>query len=250
MATTQGKAGKPARGGPKPEALGPQTLYGGRAVGELVREADPDGNVTVHVRRRDTYAHERLRAQGTIPAALMEAGETFRVAMERGQLAGRMPAVDLFKSARNTGSLDDDVVFFARDRVHKALGALGYEPGRGRMPLSAEAVWHMVGCGATPEDFCIRCRGLGWRMSEQKAIGLLIGALERLALHYHLLEPRDIADGARDRGYRDAMRTVVAMARMESNRLRVDGDRKGGRALKAFADEIAQRFRIREDTPT
>src|SRR5260370_1165017 len=85
-----------------------------------------------------------------------------------------------------------DFVVAARERVRAALVSLGFAVGTDRGSWTGKAAWWVLGCGQTLEEFSARMRWGGVPMHVQKAAGLVIAALDRLALHYGIIGVRAV----------------------------------------------------------
>jgi hypothetical protein len=141
---------------------------------EKVREADPDGRVVVHRRSVDTL--RRMLRSGTVDQAMHDAAKDFQAAFIIANLdplralpilrvpgTGREPELNLRQ-------------LHARDRVHKALEALG-----GLSSPAGSCVWHVVGLQRSVREWALR-QGWGGRPVHQKqAQGILVAALGVLA---------------------------------------------------------------------
>lgn len=192
---------------PPPENLGSAPLnsgrsstgqpYGGTIIdgkfvphspGELRREVDPTGKIVEHRVRRSAYVHERLHSMSgpqKLADELYDAAEKFRADFERAQLSGSYARLDLFK-ARSGRQEMSDTVAMAKVRIDKALDALGN--GRNGESFSQSCIWNVVGLGATLEGWTALIRAGGGGMNADRASGVLHVSLERLALHYGLLD--------------------------------------------------------------
>ena len=248
FAKPQGTGGKAKPKEPPAVILGDCVLPG-NGLGELVEEADPRGTRVVHAYRRDASVHDRLYKQGAISRKMHSAGETFRKDFEIAGLIGNMPAVDLQRSARGQSEISTGMVW-ARQKVNRALTALGAAPGNGPWAMMAHAAWHVVGNSETLEQWVQRCRlNMGWKMDVSKASGLVVGALEALGIHYKLIDRRDIAGAAEDRGFRNGVKQAVEMLTIQSNLHRTNGEKREAAAVRFCADEIRKRLidKERED---
>jgi hypothetical protein len=139
-----------------------------------IREADPDGRLVVHRRSVDTLG--RMLKAGTIDQAMHDAARDFQAAFIIANLdplralpilrvpgTGREPELNLRQ-------------LHARDRVHKALEALG-----GLSSPAGSCVWHVVGLQRSVREWALR-QGWGGRPVHQKqAQGILVAALGVLA---------------------------------------------------------------------
>jgi hypothetical protein len=218
-------------------ALGPVILPGGGA-GELVREAGPDGEVVVHAYRRDAAAHDRMLRAGSISRELHRAAETFRADFELGRHMSRFARMDLYRTPGGSGDEISHTVVASRQRLRDALAALGGQ--RDGSTLSADLAWLVIGEGQTLEQFAHRYRWLGRAMSEARAGGALIGVLERLALHYGILQPANIRHDSHAQGFVAGLGMAAAILIKQA----AGGQRRRGKArseaevLQAAADAI------------
>jgi hypothetical protein len=150
---------------------------------EEVRERDPDGRIVVHHRTVDTLG--RMLKAGTITPEMHDAAKDFQATFIIANLdpLRALPILRVPGTGRdpemNERQLD------ARDRVHKALEALGV--------LSSPAgscVWHVVGLQRSVREWAIR-QGWGGRPVDQKqAQGILIAALGMMAQQFGRGEAR------------------------------------------------------------
>jgi hypothetical protein len=92
----------------------------------------------------------------------------------------------------------------AKIRISKALNELGN--GRDGESLSQSCVWNIVGLGLTLEGWTALIRRGGGSMYSDKAAGLLLSCLERLALHYGILDKNRLNAIGRDTAYARAIR--------------------------------------------
>lgn len=228
---------------PKQETLGPQSLYGGKGVGEWVRESGPDGRIVAHIRRQDGGPVDRMLAAKTIDAPLAQAGEQFHRDFVVAQCAGRYATLDLTRgvAGRRPGDVDDAIVR-ARHRVAGALRFLGHGTRHG---LTAEVAWFAIGEQHPLDEIVKRLRWNGKRVNEQRVAGLLIAALERLALFYGL-ETRETIQGVAWKegqvaGFRDGLRTAAQRADGLARACQKRRDRNGARALRQLAGELRDR---------
>ena len=109
----------------------------------------------------------------------------FRQDFERAQLSGNYSRLDLFKARSGRQEMSDNVAM-AKVRIDKALDALGN--GRDGESFSQSCVWNVVGLGATLEAWTALIRAGGAGMNADRASGILYVSLERLALHYGMLD--------------------------------------------------------------
>jgi hypothetical protein len=143
---------------------------------EEVRERDPDGRIVVHHRTVDTLG--KMLKAGTITKEMHDAAKDFQATFIVANLdpLRALPILRVPGTGRepemNERQLD------ARDRVHKALEALG-----GVSSPAGSCVWHVVGLQRSVREWAIR-QGWGGRPVDHKAAaGILIAALGVLAAH-------------------------------------------------------------------
>jgi hypothetical protein len=187
-----------------PEKLATVRVNNGQHAADLVRECDPSGAIVEHRVRRSAYVHERLHSAKKLAAELYDAAENFRKDFETAQLAGNYARLDLHKTRAGQQEMTNKVAL-AKKRVSKALGDLGN--GRDGPSFSQSCVWNVVGLGMTMEDWTQLLKQSGASMNADKASGVLHGCLERLALHYGMIDMGRMAairqDGAYSRGIKD-----------------------------------------------
>ena len=144
---------------------------------EAVRETDPDGRIVVHHRVVDTLG--RMLKAGTITHVMVDAGRTFERQFILAQL-DPLRAPDIRRVPGNGREPDpDDMTLGARRRVNGALQALGGHDG----PLGSVA-WHVLGCGCSLREWTLRRAWGGQPLRPEQATGVLIAALDLLAVHY------------------------------------------------------------------
>jgi hypothetical protein len=149
----------------------------GRLQLEQVREMDPDGHIVVHHRVVDTLG--RMLKAGTIDGAMHDAGREFQRSFALAQL-DPLRAADLLRVPGNGRQSDPGrVQQAARDRVHRALLALG-----GHDSPAGSCAWHVLGCGRSVREWVLR-QGWGGRpVRQEQAQGMLVAALGLLAAHH------------------------------------------------------------------
>jgi hypothetical protein len=141
---------------------------------EEVREADPDGRPVLHHRVVDTLG-KMLRA-GTIDETMYDAAKDLQASFIVANL-DPLRALPILR-VPGTGRAPDlnERQLHARDRVHKALEALG-----GISSPAGSCVWHVVGLQQSVREWAMR-QGWGGRPVDQKeAKGILVAALGMLA---------------------------------------------------------------------
>jgi hypothetical protein len=215
------------------------SLYRGHATGDLVRASDPDTGIPVeHIVVRRAAPIDRMAQARTIDIEMHQAGQRFHADFERAQLAGRYGTIHLDGvSARGKSEIGDHVVA-ARQRVHLALEALGHRPEAARISASAEVCWWILGEEITIKAFVTRVRWTGREMNEGKASGVLIGALEALALHYGLIDSRRMKSREFQRGMRAGLQHAADRATIEAAAIACRAEEPASRALGRFAAEL------------
>lgn len=200
-----------------PESLGSVPLNGGmsssgntfggvtvngkfipHSVGELRREMDPDGKITEHRVRKSTYVHERMHAAGKLHQELYGAAEKFRICFERAALSGSYAKTDLFRTRAGKCEITDKVAS-AKYSISKALDDLGEM--KDGPSLSQSCIWNIVGLGMTLDDWTGVIRKTGAHMNADAASGVLRASLERLALHYGLVDKGKLSRIRQDQAY-------------------------------------------------
>lgn len=205
----------------KPQTLRTRQIYDGKAHADVIREADPDGISVDHLVRRDGIV-DRLLRNGSLGDAKEEgarlylAAERFRADFERAQLAGHIGAVDLMRNGGGEREISDTVVA-ARQRVRYALGSLGFSPGTSHGSLQGKAAWWVLGCQETLEKFTDRMRASGGTMDTSKACGLVIAAIERLGIHYGLIEIKDLDQRDRTVAWGSGLAAAVRRLRRDAH---------------------------------
>jgi Domain of unknown function (DUF6456) len=174
------------------------------STGELVRECGPDGAIVEHRVRKSAYVHERLHSAKKLDHELYDAAEKFRLDFERAQLVGNYARLDLHKTRAGKQDMSDSAAA-AKGRIANALEALG--KGKDRPSLSQSCVWNTVGLGMTMEAWTQLVKQNGASMNADKASGVFHVCLERLALHYGMIDVGRVAairqEGAYGRGIKD-----------------------------------------------
>lgn len=177
--------------------------------GELRREVDPTGKIVEHRVRKSSYVHERLNSltgPQKLADELYDAAEKFRTDFEKAQLSGSYARMDLFKARSGKQDISDNVVM-AKIRIDKALDALGKGPGG--ESLSQSCIWNVVGLGSTLEGWTALIKAGGGGMNTDRASGVFTVSLERLALHYGMLDVKRMnamgQDAAYGRGIKDCL---------------------------------------------
>jgi hypothetical protein len=137
---------------------------------EEVREKDPDGRIVVHHRTVDTLG--KMLSAGTISQEMYDAAKDFQATFIIANLdpLRALPILRVPGTGRdpelNERQLD------ARQRVHKALQALG-----GISSPAGSCVWHVVGLQRSVREWAMR-QGWGGRpVRQEQAQGILVAAL-------------------------------------------------------------------------
>jgi hypothetical protein len=206
---------------PPPENLGSVPLNGGtsstgkpyggytvngkfvpHSVGELRREVDPTGKIVEHRVRRSAYVHERLHnltGPQKLADELYDAAEKFRICFERARLLGSYATIDMFRTSGGGGGDVSDKVAVARSSIRKVFKKLGN--GTNETSFSQSCVWHVVGLGMTLEEWTQTVRNSGKGMNADKGAGIFHGSLERLALHYGMVDTNRLISIGNDRAF-------------------------------------------------
>jgi hypothetical protein len=144
---------------------------------EEVREKDPDGRIVIHHRTVDTLG-KMLRA-GTIDQAMHDAAKDFQASFIVANL-DPIRALPILRVPGTGRDLDlNERQLHARDRVHKALQALG-----GISSPAGSSVWHVVGLQMSVREWATRQGWSGRPVRQEQAQGILVAALGVLAAHY------------------------------------------------------------------
>jgi len=166
--------------------------------GEAVRDADPDtGTPVQHRRAVDTLG--AMAANGTITAAMHDAGAIFRVQFRAAALDA-LRAMPLIRVLGGSGDTLTERHVNARRKVAAALDALG-----GQDSAAGSCVWHVVGCECSIREWALRQGWGGRSVGHAQAQGMLIAALCVLASHYGVRSP-EIQARNNAPGYRNARR--------------------------------------------
>ncbi len=158
----------------KPNANIVIELPGSRSA-QIIRETDPDGRIVAHPRTVD--AMDRMLKAGTITAAMFNAARDFHSRFTTATL-NTMPSVSLDGPSGGNGSLSDRQLD-ARRNINNALDRLG-----GPSSQSGSCVWHVVGCETSIREWTRRRKWNGKAIHKNTARGVLVAALEVLAVHY------------------------------------------------------------------
>ncbi|MEO7143347.1 MAG: DUF6456 domain-containing protein [Bryobacteraceae bacterium] len=182
------------------------------ATADMVREVDPTGAIVSHPVRRSGYVHERLHSMSgpqKLADELYDAAEKFRMDFERAGMAGNYARMDLFKTRSGQTEMTDKVAV-AKVRIAKALKELGN--GKDEPSLSQSVVWNVVGLGITLEEWTNLVRASGKGMNADKASGIFHVSLERLALHFGMVDMGRLKSIGNDLAYGRPVRDVFEFA--------------------------------------
>ena len=163
------------------------SLPGGREL-ETVRLADEDGRPVTLVRTVDTLG--RMLKAGTITRAMHDAARDFQAHFAIATYDA-VPTASIVHVRRLRGekmTWDDDLTVrqvAARERVHRALAALG-----GMASPGGSCVWHVVGLQMSLREWAMQQGWNGRRMLASQATGVLVTALGVLAVHYGYERPK------------------------------------------------------------
>lgn len=167
---------------PKAESLAEPSVWrrqhGG--FGPAKREADPETGRPV-TRRRAEDLLDRMLANGTITAAMRDAGESFHMVFRAAALDPLRPMPLLRAPGGGEATLTERAEA-ARHRVHRAIAALG-----GAESAGGSCVWHVVGCGMSVREWAVSQGWGGRSMGHVQAQGVLVAALGVLAGHFGLV---------------------------------------------------------------
>ena len=144
---------------------------------------DPETGASV-TRRRTVDTLGIMEANGTIDAAMRDAGRTFH-AQFRAAALDTLRTAPLIRLPTGTGETPTERALDTRSKVMTALDALG-----GMDSAAGCAAWHVVGCETSIREWATR---QGWRgrpVGHAQAQGILVAALGVLAGHYRLAEQR------------------------------------------------------------
>jgi Domain of unknown function (DUF6456) len=195
-----------------PEKLATVRINNGQHAADLVRECDPSGAIVEHRVRRSSYVHERLHTLSgpqKLPDELYDAAEKFRMDFERAQLSGNYARLDMFSTRSGKVEMSDKLAQ-AKGRISKAFQALGN--GSEVPSLSQSCIWSVVGLGETLEDWTQTVRNSGKGMNTDRASGVLYISLERLALHFGMVDMGRLQTMSNDRAYARAIQDFLDFA--------------------------------------
>ena len=167
-----------ARGKGRQQRSRPEVInLPGDLKAELMREADPKGEMVTHARAVDTI--DRMRKAGTITRVMHDAARDFQAHFTVAAYDA-IPPRDMVRVSGGgwTNDLTDNQIA-ARNRVARALGTLG-----GSASPGGSCVWHVVGLGHSLRDWAMRQGWSGRPIYGNQATGVLVTALGVLAVHY------------------------------------------------------------------
>lgn len=176
-------------------------VLNGRARADLVRDTAPDGKIVLHAIRKNAYVHERMfnHGKGQLDKDSFDAAEQFRRQFELAHLTGHFAKLDMLRTSGGKHDMADAVVSARK----KAIGALDHLGKRrdGTLNWSADIVWYVIGEGDTLEDWSQRVRWRGGNMDKNRAAGILMASLERLAVFYGFTHVNAIKERMSQRGF-------------------------------------------------
>lgn len=154
-------------------------------VAEPVRGLDPEtGRPATQRRMVDTLG--QMLANGSITPAMHDAGSTFRTQFR----AALLDSMRVSSFVRLSGGCDDGPTerqAASRRRVAEALALFG-----GSDSACGSCLWHVVGLECSVREWAGR-QGWGGRpINHVQGQGILVAALNVLAVHYRLV-PRSVA---------------------------------------------------------
>lgn len=165
---------------PRSEIVAEVEVLNGRHKADLMRMECPETGAPIMVARvKDADVLDEWMSKGLITAPQAMGGADFRSQFHRARLAGRYGSVRLDSSrGGGPGGVADiiDCDASAYKSIKSALDRLG--------PMMANCVWFLIGEGYTIKEFALRCSARGQSMPPERARGLLLGALDILAIHY------------------------------------------------------------------
>jgi hypothetical protein len=136
----------------------------------------PDlGRQTAVARVTTQTSLDRMRAKGSITSQQYEAGERFHADFERGGVGAKYARVDLTRP-RAGGPIDSNGRYAARERLFEALSKVGNTGG--------SILWDVCGGGFNVAEWAAKMRASGRTMSNERAHGVLIAAIDTLVAHY------------------------------------------------------------------
>jgi hypothetical protein len=156
------------------------------AFGEPTQEADPQsGTPVAHRRAIDTLG--ALLANGSITAPMHDAGVIFRTQFRAAALNG-MRVMPLLRVSGGKGATLTEYTIAARDKVSDVLGLFG-----GTDSACGSCLWHVLGLESSLREWATRQGWGGRSVNHVQAQGILVAALNVLAVHYGLAAGRRAA---------------------------------------------------------
>jgi hypothetical protein len=144
-------------------------------------ETDPDTGRAMSRRRADDVL-DRMLANGTISAAMRDAGESFHMQFRAASLDPIRP-MPLLRMPGGGGATLTERAEAARHKVHRAMSALG-----GQDSAAGSCVWHVVGCGMSVREWALREGWGGRSVGHVQAQGVLVAALGVLAGYFGMAQ--------------------------------------------------------------
>ena len=235
------KGGRPAGGQPERSLQG-GLAFNGQVPVQEVNIADPDGSSRVVLSRVSTKSVADRLYPGSIDHGSYQAAQRFGEDFTKAHLAGMYRTFSVGGAgSRVPGPLSAaEAVIQARRRVRGVLDMLGI----GATTRASSVMWHVVGEEMSIADWASMVRrNSSVLMNEQKAIGLLVAALERASIYYGFTQAHELRDREYRRGFRGALEDVVK--RLRDRAKSASGD--GQQFAEAFAGELEMRLRhVRE----
>jgi hypothetical protein len=142
------------------------------------------------VRTGDDAAASRyitLLANGSITAPMHDAGVIFRTQFRAAALNG-MRVMPLLRVSGGKGATLTEYTIAARDKVSDVLGLFG-----GTDSACGSCLWHVLGLECSLREWATRQGWGGRSVNHVQAQGILVAALNVLAVHYGLAAGRRAA---------------------------------------------------------
>ena len=155
------------------------------AASEPTRGVDPETG-RPGTQRRMVDSLGQILANGSITPAMHEAGCMFRTQFRAAMLDGmRVSSLLRVSGGSNDGPTEHQAA--ARRRVAEALSMFG-----GTDTACGSCLWHVVGMECSVREWAGRQGWGGRSINHVQGQGILVGALNVLAVHYGLV-PRSMA---------------------------------------------------------
>jgi len=185
-----------------PETIGMIPINNGRDNADVIRELAPTGEIVAHPKKHGLHAHETMFRRGGLDKDYFAAAEEFRTTFSRAHLAGKHSTIDLFRVRGAPNPTGSDAVATAREKIRMALRCFASSKST-QVPLSVtqSAVWFLIGCGDSLEEYAFRMRSNNIPMTPDRASGILVTACERLAIHYGIIRVSDVKEHASTDGF-------------------------------------------------